>query len=279
VNDYWSFENGALRLTNGRVDADLVSTQNTLTQRSFGPTCLGWTKMSVKGMKDGDYAGLCALQDLYGYVGVKMSNGSKSIVMVNAGKEVESVSLSQDDVWFRIDMNFNNQADKATFYYSLDGTTWNAIGNTLSMKYELTHFVGYRYGLFNFGTKSAGGYVDFDFFKIGEDIESPIYLNKTGEETILAESVTITIEQKSATSFTDNGSVNCAVSPNPATEFIKVSGVSNLKKIELLDINGAIVASSTGSDKLDIPNHLSGKYIVRVYDENMNVIVQKIIVK
>jgi beta-xylosidase len=279
VNDYWSFENGALRLTNGRVDADLVSTQNTLTQRSFGPTCLGWTKMSVKGMKDGDYAGLCALQDLYGYVGVKMSNGSKSIVMVNAGKEVESVSLSQDDVWFRIDMNFNNQADKATFYYSLDGITWKAIGNTLSMKYELTHFVGYRYGLFNFGTKSTGGYVDFDFFKIGEDIESPIFLNKTGEETILAESVTITIEQKSATSFTDNSSVNCAVSPNPATEFIKVTGVSNLKKIELLDINGAIVASSTGSDKLDIPNHLSGKYIVRVYDENMNVIVQKIIVK
>lgn len=283
VNDYWAFENGALRLTNGRVDADLENTQNTLTQRSFGPTCSGWTKMSTIGMKDGDCAGLCALQDLYGYVGVKMNNGSKSIVMVNAGsgspKEVEAVPLSQDNVWFRIDMNFNNQTDKATFYYSLDGSTWTAIGNTLSMKYELTHFVGYRYGLFNFGTKNTGGYVDFDFFKIGEDIESPIYLNKTGEESILAESVTITIAQKSATAIEENRVAVCAVSPNPATEFVKVTGVDNLKKIELIDVNGTVVASSSGSDELDIPSYLSGKFLVRIYDENMNVIVQKIIVK
>ena len=278
VNDYWSFENGALRLTNGRVDADLVSTQNTLTQRSFGPTCLGWTKMSVKGMKDGDYAGLCALQDLYGYVGVKMSNGSKSIVMVNAGKEVESVSLSQDDVWFRIDMNFNNQADKATFYYSLDGTTWNAIGNTLSMKYELTHFVGYRYGLFNYGTKSTGGYVDFDFFKIGENINSPIYLSNNGEETVLAESITITIGQKSTTLLSENESISSTVSPNPATEFIMVSGVENLKKIELVDLNGVVVAISD-SNELAIPSQLTGKFLLRIYDIYMNVFVQKVIVK
>jgi hypothetical protein len=147
------------------------------------------------------------------------------------------------------------------------------------MKYELTHFVGYRYGLFNFGTKSAGGYVDFDFFKIGEDIESPIYLNKTGEETILAESVTITIEQKPATALGENRAAVCAVSPNPATEFVKVTGADNLKKIELIDVNGTVVASSSGSDELDIPSYLSGKFLVRIYDENMNVIVQKIIVK
>ena len=234
--------------------------------------------MSVKGMKDGDYAGLCALQDLYGYVGVKMSNGSKSIVMVNAGKEVESVSLSQDDVWFRIDMNFNNQADKATFYYSLDGTTWNAIGNTLSMKYELTHFVGYRYGLFNYGTKSTGGYVDFDFFKIGENINSPIYLSNNGEETVLAESITITIGQKSTTLLSENESISCTVSPNPATEFIMVSGVENLKKIELVDLNGVVVAISD-SNELAIPSQLTGKFLLRIYDIYMNVFVQKVIVK
>ena len=121
--------------------------------------------------------------------------------------------------------------------------------------------------------------MDFDFFKIGEDVESPIFLSKTGEESILAESVTITIAQKSATAIGENRVAVCAVSPNPATEFVKVTGADNLKKIELIDVNGTVVASSSGSDELDIPSYLSGKFLVRIYDENMNVIVQKIIVK
>lgn len=282
VKDYWSIDNGALRLTNGRVDANLVSTQNTLTQRSFGPKCSGWTKVNTQGMKNGDYAGLCALQDLYGFVAVKMDNGSKSIVMVNNGSasasEVESVPLSQESVWLRIDMDFTNQTDKATFYYSLDGDSWIAIGNTLSMKYELTHFMGYRYGLFNYGTKTTGGYVDFDFFKIGKNIQTPIYLNKSGEENVLAESVTITIQHKSTTSLQENSSVECNVSPNPATEYIKVTGMDNLLKMELLDLNGVVISSSD-KDEMDLPASLSGKFLLRIYDINLNVVVQKVIVK
>jgi hypothetical protein len=282
VKEYWSIDNGALRLTNGRVDANLVSTQNTLTQRTFGPKCSAWTKVNTYGMKNGDYAGLCALQDLYGFVAVKMNNGSKSIVMVNNGSgsasEVESVPLSQESVWLRIDMDFTNQTDKATFYYSLDGDSWKAIGNTLSMKYELTHFMGYRYGLFNYGTKATGGYVDFDFFKIGKNIQTPIYLNKSGVENVVAESVTITIQQKSTTYVHENSSVECKVSPNPATEYIKVTGMDNLLKMELLDLNGVVISSSE-TDEMDIPASLSGKFLLRIYDINLNIVVQKVIVK
>jgi hypothetical protein len=43
-------------------------------------------------MKNGDVAGLAALQANYGYVGVKMENGQKSIVMVNAdGGEAQEI--------------------------------------------------------------------------------------------------------------------------------------------------------------------------------------------
>jgi len=33
------------------------------------------------------------------------------------------------------------------------------------MRYTLDHFMGYRFTLFCFSTKEAGGYADFDYFK------------------------------------------------------------------------------------------------------------------
>ena len=174
VNTAWSLtaRPGFLRLTNDRVDASFVATRNTLTQRSIGPESIGSVAIELDGMKDGDVAGLGALQYSYGYVGVKMTGNSKSIVMVNGTNnnpvEVASVPISQNRVYLKIRMDFKNRADKAYFSYSLDGTTWKSIGNTLSMSFDLKHFVGYRFGLFNYGTRSAGGYVDFDYYIIND---------------------------------------------------------------------------------------------------------------
>ena len=60
-----------------------------------------------------------------------------------------------------------DKIDIANFYYSLDGKTWTDIGEPLKMEYTLMeHFMGYRFGLFNYATKKSGGYVDFDWFRI-----------------------------------------------------------------------------------------------------------------
>src|SRR4029453_18110008 len=56
--------------------------------------------------------------------------------------------------------------NKDSFYFSLDGTSWTQIGSTLQMVYTLPHFVGYRFALFNYATRSTGGFVDFDFFRM-----------------------------------------------------------------------------------------------------------------
>jgi len=177
-NTNWSMTTrpGYFRIATSRVDANIYSARNTLTQRTFGPTSTGVVAIDVTNMKDGDYAGLSAFQDKYGFVGVKMSGTTKSIVMVNASSgtltEVASASLTQNAVYLRVDCNFANQTDKATFYYSTNGTTWTALGNTLQMSFELTHFVGYRFALFNYATKTAGGFVDFDYFKTGPSIST-----------------------------------------------------------------------------------------------------------
>ena len=89
--------------------------------------------------------------------------------MVQGGRVADSVALGQATVYLKADCDFRDRADKARFYYSLDGKDWKPIGSTLRMAYTLPHFMGYRYGLFNYATKSAGGYVDFDYFRIEGD--------------------------------------------------------------------------------------------------------------
>lgn len=171
-NGGWSLVErpGYLRLTTKRIANNFELARNTLTQRTFGPQSSARIAMDTAGMKDGDYAGLGALQARYGFVGVNKNNGNKSIVMVDTTsgtpQEVARIGLYQDRVYFRIDMDFRNQTDQGKFYYSLDGNNWTTIGNTLRMTYDLKHFMGYRFALFNYATRSTGGYVDFDYYRI-----------------------------------------------------------------------------------------------------------------
>ena len=106
-----------------------------------------------------------------------MSGNTKSIVMVNAGDgspvEVASVPLDQERVYLKVYIDYRNRTDKAYFYYSLDDIEWQVIGNTLQMSYTLPHFMGYRFALFNYATESAGGFVDFDFFRVDNKLASP----------------------------------------------------------------------------------------------------------
>ena len=173
-NKNWSVtqRKGYLRLTTSRIDSTLLMARNTLTQRTIGPVCTGSTSIDVSHMKDGDFAGLCLLQQNFGQLGVRISKGTKSIVMISAGTgkpvEIQSVPLSHDIVYFKAECNFKDRTDRAKFYYSYDGKEWNFIGEPLKMAYTMPHFMGYRFGLFNYATKNTGGYADFDYFRISD---------------------------------------------------------------------------------------------------------------
>lgn len=187
-NTGWSVTDrpGYFRLTTKRTNTNFLNTRNELTQRTYGPTCSGNIKMDVSNMKDGDYAGLGALQSTYGFIGVKMLNGIKTIIMMNSGTEAASISLGQSEVYFRIDLDFRSQTDKAYFSYSLDNINWYRLGATIQMSYSLTQFMGYRFAIFNYATKTAGGYVDVDWFKLGTFKVLPLSTglnNVRGQET------------------------------------------------------------------------------------------------
>jgi len=173
-NSLWSLQKrkGFLRLTTGRIDSDFLQARNMLTQRTIGPVCSGSTSMDISNMKFGDFAGLVLLQEKYGLLGVKYENGQKRLVMINAEsgrpEEIESLPIGQSTIYLKAVCDFTDRKDIAHFYYSLDGKNWTKIGSTLHMEYTLSQFMGYRFGLFNYATKEAGGFVDFDYFRISD---------------------------------------------------------------------------------------------------------------
>lgn len=175
-NNLWSVaeRKGYLRLKTGRIDSSFVLARNTLTQRTIGPVCSGITSLDISKMKEGDFAGLSLLQKDFGLVGVKIENGEKSIVMYSnaSGKpvEVQKVPLKQNTIFLMAECDFRNRADKGYFFYSFDAKDWKPIGEAIKMPYTIPHFMGYRFGLFNYATKNVGGYADFDFFKIQDKL-------------------------------------------------------------------------------------------------------------
>lgn len=184
-NSAWSItaNPGHLRLITTRTDAGVYTAKNTLTQRTFGPQCSGRILVDAAGMKDGDIAGLVALQDTMGFVGIQKTGENYSAVMYHGTREAASKPLLGSSAYFRIDFDLPLGRGSATFYYSEDGKNWNVIGDKMNLAYTLGMFVGYRFGLFHYATKTAGGYADFDWFKVGVDVNDAIYLESTQDET------------------------------------------------------------------------------------------------
>lgn len=167
----WSFSQraGYLRLITGKRVSNLREARNTITQRPFAkydpnfPT-IAVTKMDITNMKEGDIAGLAIFQDPYAFIAVKQTNGFKYITMVNNGKTIDSVAITTSIIYLRTIAS--NASEKASFEYSFDNKTFQQLGDELSMRFNLKIFTGNKFCLFNYATKEAGGYVDYDWFRV-----------------------------------------------------------------------------------------------------------------
>ena len=172
---------GWLRLRTSRTVANLYLAPNTLTQRMEGPRCSGAIMLDLAHMKSGDCAGLAAFNGHSGVLTVRktgrrltldmteqtvhLSEGSKAVDSVTVAS-VESVELKQSTLWLRIDARFEPNTDIATFHYSLDGKEWHRIGGDYKMRFDYRRFfMGTKFGIFCYATKSKGGYVDIDEFQ------------------------------------------------------------------------------------------------------------------
>ena len=195
IDNAWSLKEhpGFLRLKTNRVVENLYLAPNTLTQRMEGPTCSGYIAMDISKMKDGDCAGLAAFNGDSGVLTIK-KQGKKSVLEMSEQKVsltdrekavtnvevkvIETVDLSaafksqtskskSQIIYLRLDGDFQpGHHDVANFYYSLDGENWTQIGTeNYRMIFDYRRFfMGTKFGIFNYATKKAGGYVDVDAF-------------------------------------------------------------------------------------------------------------------
>ncbi len=261
-NSKWSLikRPGYLRMHTANVTDSLIRGRNMLTQRILGyPSnsynSYGTTKMHLNNMNNGDVAGICVFQDPYAYIGVKMTNGQKSLIMVNDGAEQVGPVVTDSVIYLRALANYSTS--KATFFYSLDNVTYTAFGTVLDMKYKLTIFVGNRFGLFNFATQALGGCVDFDWFSTEKDFTEAQYFDGSfkgfSEEALTltelrTESKNLNLLTGSARSFSLT-----AVYKDGHTEDVTTSAtIANSNPTAITVKNGQLLAKENGSATLTV---------------------------
>ncbi len=168
---------GVFQLKTDTVCENVLQAKNTLTQRTYDPGCAAEVTVDVGGLKEGDYAGICALQSCYGYVGATKRDGKTYVVMnsmevekldrqgskVQSGEEQEAVLVDGTTFCLRVEVDFTDRKDEAQFFYQ-DNGEWKKIGPTHKLAFLLDHFTGCRFGLFMYSTREAGGSVGFREF-------------------------------------------------------------------------------------------------------------------
>ncbi len=197
VDEAWSLTErpGFLRLKTSRVVDNLYLAPNTLTQRMEGPLCSGAVTLDCSHLKDGDCAGLSAFNGDSGVLTVKrqgkrlilemseqavsLTDREKAVKEVEE-KIVETIELPASflkkrnpqllhlriDADFRLTEGRHGGRDAASFFYSLDGSQWTAIGTQgYKMRFDYRRFfMGSKFAIFCYATKQTGGYLDVDAF-------------------------------------------------------------------------------------------------------------------
>jgi beta-xylosidase len=147
-----------------------------------GPKSSAIVALDLKGMKDGDVAGFSAFNGDSGLLSVikegnqkfltfstnevSLDNKTKAITGVRK-EEKKRVEIKSDKIFLRIEADFNLGKDLADFSYSTDQKNWTEMEKDYKMIFDYRRlFMGSKFAIFNFATKSTGGFVDIDFFRI-----------------------------------------------------------------------------------------------------------------
>jgi beta-xylosidase len=165
-----------LRLKTVGITQELHQAPGMLTQRIFADrdkASTGTIRLDVRKLKEGDRAGICIFQDPYAMICVERTRKGYQLLwqqekVRNAGRnftpteKVQTIKPKKGIIYLRAAIKYGE--NKAHFYYSLDNKKWEPFGGETPQTFNLTVFVGSRFGIFCYATKQPGGYADFDWF-------------------------------------------------------------------------------------------------------------------
>ena len=169
----YALEGGALVLTARQVSGSLPQTRNILTRRAVFPRTSVSVRMDGKGLREGDAAGLCCLQESWRYIALRRDGEGLSIVYGQEGRPEERLMRLPEGVSgarFFMDMCFMEEPqDTVSFRGEAGGRTTPL--RSADMRFSLKHFTGNRPGLFLMAGREPGGqavFRDFLFATAGE---------------------------------------------------------------------------------------------------------------
>lgn len=180
---HWSITNhpNALRISSGKLSPNVTLAANTLTQRMVGPVTNATVTVDGSLLKNGDFAGICALQGCYRLIALTKENDSYFLVIIGKefteeegiwgpkggdrqeGKEYKRIPISHSKITLKLIANFEDNIDEVEFFYE-ENKSFIKLGETLKLYFRLDHFTGCRVGLFMYSTKTIGGTADFSNF-------------------------------------------------------------------------------------------------------------------
>lgn len=178
-----SFKENEFSITTDKTVKNVVQATNTLTQRTFSEECGATVEMDVSDLEEGDYAGFCALEGEYGFIGLTKKDGK--IKLVTASHSIPyspwTMNVYDDDlpdilyeenftsskIKLKMDFSLHYNSEQVVFsYFNNEKNEFVSVGNPVKLRYTLDQFVGVRFALFCYSTKNCGGRAVFKNFEI-----------------------------------------------------------------------------------------------------------------
>lgn len=170
-----------LKITTNKIVTNITQAASTLTQRTFTENCAGSVILDATNIKNGDFAGLCALEGEYAFIGITKKD--EKFYLVTAEHKIpyspwtmgvfnkqEPVILQElpfdgGKITLKLDFKLGRQNQTVELMYFDKNFAEFKTLNECKLRYTLDQFVGVRFALFMYSTLEAGGQAEFTDFK------------------------------------------------------------------------------------------------------------------
>ncbi|BFZ56954.1 hypothetical protein PYCC9005_004004 [Savitreella phatthalungensis] len=164
-----SWGSGGLVLTAATTTDNMLHARNTLCWRTAGPKSQTTVQLDVSRVAAGDRAFVSLFRDVSSYIAVAdgkltvrtgITYDHSSYKVVSAGTDGASAAFSGQTVWLRAIADVAPSGSASGSYaYSTDGTSFQALGSSVSLTKYYYSFTGYRFCVGTHATKALGGQV------------------------------------------------------------------------------------------------------------------------
>ena len=141
----WGIEDGRLRL-DAQPAPFFILARNTVTQKVMGFNGSYTVKMDCSGFCDGQAAGLACMGQTSRTLGIRLQEGMKTLCVETPGVNPITKGFDGNVVWLRL--RFDIRANSFQFSYSLDGGSFDNLGEPFQMRFG--SWKGVRAALYSF---------------------------------------------------------------------------------------------------------------------------------